>query len=623
MGITFRSIRARLFVYFSGFFLIIVSFISYNLWIDAQESSIEQIDMGLAKINLQILTINGLERDFLENEITNHDFYKLRYSAYLTERDSVVAKVHQGLNQLAKAPEVISQGLDKEMIALKNELTKYERNFREMIQLIKKKGFKDAGLEGQMRRYIHSIETSAYSKDLTKLLMARRYEKDFIIRKDLEYVQQVDSISKELKKEITQKITDQTKKQDLLNLLEKYRVTFLELVGIEEKIGFDNRSGLRKELNDSFDMMKNSISRINRLMFIETGNIHANIQRSNWIALILFLVSFLVFSSRLIHILSRPVRRLSNSIHEIVSQDFSTQVPLIEIKQKDEVGKLSADFAFMLERMHDYIGEIKTKSSNLEQKQRLLMDSIRYAEQIQRAILPEHEELQSIFKDFFVMYKPADLVSGDFYWLSISENRVFLAVVDCTGHGVPGAFMSMIGNTLLNKIVKENHSQNPSEILEELHIEVKIALHQEKYKNDDGMDVALCMIEGLNQADTQDVKIVYAGAKRPLWYFNNYELTEIKATKRSIGGQSKYRPFDNHSFVLPKGSKLYLTTDGFNDQHDVNRKKFGKLRLMEMLTKNAHLPMPAQAAHYQEALAQHMQGEVHQRDDITIIGVEL
>ncbi|WP_299457267.1 SpoIIE family protein phosphatase [uncultured Microscilla sp.] len=622
MKIAFRSIRAKLFVYFSGFFLIIVSFIGYNLWIDTKESSIEQIDMGLAKINLQILTIGGLERDFLENEITNHDFYKLRYSAYLTKRDSIVTKVLQNIDQLAQTSHTTSQGLDKAVTTIKSELVKYERNFRQMIQLIKKKGFKDAGLEGQMRRYIHAIEVSGYSKDLTTLLMARRYEKDFIIRKDLDYVQQVDSISKELKKEIEQKVQVETKKNALFNLLEKYRVTFLELVGIEEKIGFDNRSGLRKELNDSFEVIKSSISQINRMMLIETEYIHANIQRSNWVALVLFLISFILFSSRLIHILSRPVRLLSNSIHEIVSKDFSTQVPFIEIKQKDEVGKLSADFAFMLKRMHDYISEIKTKSSNLEQKQRLLMDSIRYAEQIQRAILPEKEELQSVFKDFFVMYKPADLVSGDFYWLSVTEHRVFLAVVDCTGHGVPGAFMSMIGNTLLNKIVKENHSQNPAEILEELHIEVKIALHQEKYKNDDGMDVCLCMMEGLNQPN-QEVKVVYAGAKRPLWYFNEGELTEIKATKRSIGGQSKYRPFDNHSFTLPSGSKLYLTTDGFNDQHDVNRKKFGKLRLMEMVKQHAHLPMPDQVNHYTQVLKEHMQGNVHQRDDITIVGVQL
>ena len=445
---------------------------------------------------------------------------------------------------------------------------------------------------------------------------------DFIIRKDRAYAKKVDSITQKLKDDIQLKAINVEEKKRLINLVERYLIDFLDLVALEEKIGFTNRSGLRKDLNDSFKSIKNTIGAINQTLLTKSNQRHRYIQQSSLIVLILFILSFIVFSFTISRILSRPVKKLSDSIHEIVSQDFSQKVPLVEIRQKDEVGHLANDFSFMLERMHDYIGEIKSKSSNLEQQQRLLMDSIRYAQQIQSAILPESEEIQLIFDESFVMYRPAELVSGDFYWLNANENKVFLAVVDCTGHGVPGAFMSMIGNTLLNKIVKENQSQNPSDILEELHIEVKIALHQEKHKNDDGMDVAFCVIEKLPHSPNE-VKVVFAGAKRPLWYYSNGEFNEIRGTKRSIGGQSKYRPFENHAFILPKGSLLYLTSDGFNDQHNLERKKFGKMQLMELIKQNANLPLVQQATNYQQALDDHMQGGVKQRDDITFVGIKL
>jgi len=622
MRIIFRSIRARLFFYFMTFFLVIATFISFNLWLDAAQSDVEKIDAGLAKINLQILTVGELERDFFENEVTNSNFYKSRYSSYLSERNKVAKQVFLDLKTLATTPAVASAGLHNTIDSIQFALIKYERTFDQMIHLIIKRGFKDTGKEGEMRRHIHEIERSKFTRDLTMVLMARRFEKDFIIRKDRTYANRVDSMTTLLKAEIQRKAIDIEEKKRLLNQLDRYLISFLDLAAIEEKIGFNNQSGLRKDMNDSFGIIKSSIIKVNQTLLTKNDQRHQYIQQSSLIVLVLFVLSFIVFSLVIARILSKPIKKLSDSIHEIVSQNFSPEVPLVKIQQQDEVGHLANDFSFMLERMHDYIGEIKSKSSNLEQKQRLLMDSIRYAQQIQRAILPENDEIQMTFKESFVIYKPAELVSGDFYWLNAHENKIFLAVVDCTGHGVPGAFMSMIGNTLLNKIVKENRSQNPSDILEELHIEVKIALHQEKHKNDDGMDIAFCAIETLPNVP-DEVKIVYAGAKRPLWYFNNSELSEIRGTKRSIGGQSKYRPFENHAFMLPKGSILYLASDGFNDQHNVERKKFGKMRLMNLIKQQANIPLNQQALHYEQALEEHMQGGVKQRDDITLIGVKL
>ncbi|MCS7003725.1 MAG: SpoIIE family protein phosphatase [Cytophagales bacterium] len=257
----------------------------------------------------------------------------------------------------------------------------------------------------------------------------------------------------------------------------------------------------------------------------------------------------------------------------------------------------------------------------IEQKNVKIMDSIRYASTIQNAILPSQEELSKAFPEIFCLFRPKDIVSGDFYWYSQVREYLFLAVVDCTGHGVPGAFMSMIGSSSLTEIVNVMNVTDPAQILETLDDMVRDALKQDQKANDDGMDV--CLVRFDKQANLK--RIVFTGAKRPLWIYKKTgaKIIEIKGDNRSIGGMSKKdKKFTETEITLQHGDVLYLMSDGYADQNNHERKKFGTARLMELLKKIAEEPLEEQRDLLEYALNQH-QNEVERRDDVTLIGVRI
>ncbi len=266
---------------------------------------------------------------------------------------------------------------------------------------------------------------------------------------------------------------------------------------------------------------------------------------------------------------------------------------------------------------------IEHKNDELKSKNQKITDSIRYARTIQQAVLPTHQRLHQCLEDYFVIFRPKDIVSGDFYWMLKNEQYVFMAVADCTGHGVPGAFMSLISNTLLSETVRVNEIYEPHEILEILHQKVIIALRQREKANRDGMDILICRLEYL---DKQDVSVAFSGAKRPLFYTQSDkpEIQELKGDNKSVGGvrRKPKPPFTKKTVKLQRGEILYLTTDGIIDQHAPNSCKFGTLRLKQVLSEYKNLPLTEQEKTYTEILDDHQQTS-EQRDDITMMGIRL
>ena len=255
-------------------------------------------------------------------------------------------------------------------------------------------------------------------------------------------------------------------------------------------------------------------------------------------------------------------------------------------------------------------------------KNQQITDSIRYAETIQKAILPPQQELQEAFgTNYFVFYQAKDVVSGDFYWLSIKDiNTVFVATVDCTGHGVPGAFMSLIGATLLNEIVEQKGINNPAKIIENLHEQIRIILRQKEMANRDGMDLCLCKLEKNNEL----TKLTYSGAKRPLYYINSKnELIQIKSTHKSIGGGNKeHIDFEEFSYTLKADEMIYLTTDGYTDQNNADNEKLGSLKLKTTLLEIANLEITQQYRQIKLLFDTHKSNE-QQRDDVTVMGIRI
>jgi len=273
----------------------------------------------------------------------------------------------------------------------------------------------------------------------------------------------------------------------------------------------------------------------------------------------------------------------------------------------------------------DAYDEIAKQHKEIDHKNQLITASLRYAQDIQEVILPEPEKMFAMFGDHFVMYRPKDYVSGDFYWVREHKGKRYIAVADCTGHGVPGAFMSMIGTTLLNQLVAEiGFSNDLGKLLELLHEGVqKVLKQEEESNNNDGMDVCLCLIEDAPDRPTKG-KLTFAGAKRPIYYYSQQKLHEIKGTRRSIGGRPKrkkvYRPFERHELYLNQGDVLYLTTDGYVDQSAPDRKKFGSIRLLKLFEQIASLPMREQGRILNKQFFEH-KGHEEQRDDVTILGI--
>jgi PAS domain S-box-containing protein len=229
------------------------------------------------------------------------------------------------------------------------------------------------------------------------------------------------------------------------------------------------------------------------------------------------------------------------------------------------------------------ITQSKSQQAIIEQKNKDIMDSIAYARKIQTAILPPGSKIRKALPDSFVFYRTKDIVSGDFYWFAEKEDFCIIAAIDCTGHGVPGAFMSLIGYNILNKIVNENKVDDPALILKNLNQGVLEALHSNRDDSGaDGMDAAICKVY------FNENKIEYAGAMRPLWIVNGEEITEIKADKIPIGTkQDPERPLINyttHTLTPKKDEVFYIFTDGYVDQFGgIKSKKLGSSRFKDLL----------------------------------------
>ncbi len=261
--------------------------------------------------------------------------------------------------------------------------------------------------------------------------------------------------------------------------------------------------------------------------------------------------------------------------------------------------------------------EVVQKSKELEEKNKDITDSIKYAKRIQNAILPP----ENSFAETFILFKPKDIVSGDFYWLAVTETKQVIAAVDCTGHGVPGAFMSIIGHNSLNKVVKEYGFLHPADILDQLNDEVANTLQQQTEEDEvkDGMDIALIVY------DITTKELEFAGAYNPLYMIRDGELQEIKGDRFSIGRTSTKvgQKFTNHKLKLKAGDTTYIFSDGYADQFGGEEGKKLKARAVKNILKEIQdLSMQEQKEHLDKVIEE-WKGDHPQVDDILFIGTRV
>jgi serine phosphatase RsbU (regulator of sigma subunit) len=264
--------------------------------------------------------------------------------------------------------------------------------------------------------------------------------------------------------------------------------------------------------------------------------------------------------------------------------------------------------------------EITHQKDIVEEKQKEIIDSINYAKRIQQAVLTGVDVWSKISKENFILFKPKDIVSGDFYWAyNTPNNRSIFALADCTGHGVPGGFMSMLGNSFLNEIVVENKIFKADEILNKLRAKVINALEQKGgTQQKDGMDISLCVWNKI------DNTLEFAGANNPLWLLRGKELLEYKADKMPIGTYLEIEiPFSSINIQLEKGDIIFLSTDGYADQFGGPKgKKYKYKPLIESLIKNSNLSMEEQKTSLEISFIQ-WKSSHEQVDDVSLIGIKI
>lgn len=325
------------------------------------------------------------------------------------------------------------------------------------------------------------------------------------------------------------------------------------------------------------------------------------------------------------------LRRTTEFSHAVAAGRFDAEyMPLSEedvlghalLKMRDELGQRER---ILEQKVQERTEEVVRQKEEVERQGRKVVelyknvtDSIRYAKRLQESILPPDQRVREMLQESFVLYRPKDIVSGDFYWVESVGEKVVIAAVDCTGHGVPGAFMSLVGYNGLNQAIKEHGHLRPSEILGDLNRIAYETLHKDrdKYIVRDGMDMALCSL------DPRTRVLEYAGANCPLYVVRDGQLLQFAPDKMPVGGfDLEGRTFTDHRIKLEAGDAIYLFSDGYPDQFGGPRgKKFLYRRFRELLVSISQEPMDRQKVLLQDALNE-WKGPHDQVDDILVMGI--
>jgi phosphoserine phosphatase RsbU/P len=324
-------------------------------------------------------------------------------------------------------------------------------------------------------------------------------------------------------------------------------------------------------------------------------------------------------------IILRPLRRLTQLARAMARGDYGARM---DSARGDEIGVLAESFNRMAETVQEHTQTLETRvqerTEALAATNRAIMDSINYAQLIQSSILPTQESLNAGLTEHAVLWRPRDVVSGDFYLCRQTANGFVIAVADCTGHGVPGAFMTMTASAMLNNALDQLGAEDPAAILAAVDSKVRTTLNQEGEARtlvqhfDNGLDLAICHVV------PNESRLTFAGARIPLLIVTDEGVTELRGDRESLGYRrlttSPVVGFTNHSVILRSGQSFFLATDGLTDQNggDLGR-RFGKQRLRDELMRNQGKPLDLVKATLERILDSFQNGR-GQRDDITLFG---
>ncbi len=289
-----------------------------------------------------------------------------------------------------------------------------------------------------------------------------------------------------------------------------------------------------------------------------------------------------------------------------------TATKLVQSKYNEELKTFQGKLQLLVEQRTN---ELEQTLLALKKQKKEITDSIYYAKRIQAAILPSNRIIKTFLKQSFIYYQPKDIIAGDFYWIEKAGDQILFAVADCTGHGVPGAMVSVVCHEALNRVVKEIKLYQPDEILNRVRQMVIETFEKSEEEVSDGMDIALCSL------NYRTNKLQYAGANNPIYIIRNGKLIEIKANKQPIGKYAELKNFTNHSFDIEIGDSIYLFTDGFADQFGGDKgKKFKYKAFKKLILSIQHQSIEEQEKSMTKAFNT-WKGCLEQIDDVCVMGI--
>ncbi|HYE00321.1 MAG TPA: SpoIIE family protein phosphatase [Alphaproteobacteria bacterium] len=342
---------------------------------------------------------------------------------------------------------------------------------------------------------------------------------------------------------------------------------------------------------------------------------------------LLSLVTVVLLISGLLHkVVLAPLARLTHSAAQIAAGDYAVR---LTDDRPDEIGQLARTFVGMAgtvanhtatleQRVAERTEALHRSNETLADANRKIMDSLEYARMIQRAILPRPDGISPALQEFFVLWQPRDVVGGDFYFFRQIGGRFLIGIIDCSGHGVPGAFMTMAAKAVLDRVVGDGGDADPAAMLQAVNRIMRATLHRGDHGRgfDNGLDIGLCL------CDPAEGRLVFAGARISLFCVDADATAELRGDPHSLGYQRSRDDFRfrNHEVALTPGRRFYMTTDGFLDQAGGQKGfGFGTKRFVAMLEAHRALPLPAQRDAF-EACLNAYQADWPQRDDITLLG---
>jgi phosphoserine phosphatase RsbU/P len=479
------------------------------------------------------------------------------------------------------------------------------------------------------KRYI--IELGAYSKQVDKIVLEIEKTKNELKNEtegivDLELFLMADypfSMNKNVLKVNNQDdiLLQAFQERDTIELMQQegdkwyhYNYIYMERVAADEVRGASFYQGsVIRIISDRTAQMK--LFRMEAMRFI-----------------LVFVITMLVLSGviyRKTKVITLPIKKLVENVDRITNGDLRERA---KVTGNNEITRLTEKFNMMIAQLESYTYELEEKvkertirienqKTEIEEQKKHIMDSIYYARRIQNAILPSFSLIDNYLSDYFILYMPKDIVSGDFYWIHAVDGLLMIAAVDCTGHGVPGAFMSIVGFNQLNFAVNVKKVRSAGSIMDELNAGVVATLNENKSDSSikDGMDMALCIL------DLKVKHVEFAGANNPLLLIRNGEVITYKGDRFPIGAYegSNLEPFRNNAIDVKENDCLYLFTDGYPDQFGgPDDKKFMFRRFHALLREVHTLPMAQQ----KDKLLQRFnewRGDNEQIDDILIIGIRV